>query len=308
MSLASPSIEPNKSKTGFIGRFRAMASPCEVHLETTNYSLAEQTINLVAQEAWRIENKFSRYSTDNLLHRINQHEVVKLDDEFKRLLDFSYQCYELSDGLFDITSGILRRVWRFDGSDNIPSEEAIRPLLNHIGLTKLKYDGRVLQVPEGMELDLGGIGKEYAVDRCLQIAVKQTGMPCLVNFGGDLACNMPRVKDISEKDSASKSVVPWQVAIEQVENESSIVINLYRGALATSGDVKRFLLKDGIRYGHIINPLTGKSVTNAPHTITVAADTCIEAGLFSTLAILNADQAESFLQQQEIPYWIKNPS
>ena len=82
------------------------------------------------------------------------------------------------------------------------------------------------------------------------------------------------------------------------------IFQLYKGAIATSGDAHRFLVKDGVRYSHILNPKTGWPVKDAPHTVSVAAGTCIEAGMLSTFAMLQGAQAEEFLKLQEVDYWI----
>ncbi|WP_396589139.1 FAD:protein FMN transferase [Bermanella sp. R86510] len=298
MNNQDSSVRINKTENGYIGYFRAMASPCEVHIETSNQGMANDVVKTIADEAWRIEAKFSRYRTDNLLYRINQHEYVELDDELKRLMVFSQQCFELSEGLFDITSGILRKVWTFDCSDRVPKQSDITPLLENIGFEKLQYDGFSLHVPEGMEIDFGGIGKEYAVDRCMQLATNISNAPILVNFGGDLLCNGPRAV-------VNGKPVSWQVGIEKVGGGASAILSLNYGAIATSGDARRYLLKEGIRYSHILNPKTGLSITSAPRSISVAASTCIEAGLFSTLAMLQGHDAEAFLQEQGVAYWLQ---
>jgi FAD:protein FMN transferase len=102
----------------------------------------------------RNEHKFSRYRDDNIVHRINHSAGVPLqvDEETAALLDFAAQCYELSDGRFDITSGILRQVWRFDGSNLLPTTEQVQSLLGHIGWSKLTWQRPWLTLPAGMEL------------------------------------------------------------------------------------------------------------------------------------------------------------
>ena len=82
------------------------------------------------------------------------------------------------------------------------------------------------------------------------------------------------------------------------------MIKLQQGALATSGDQHRYLEKDGIRYCHVLNPKTGWPVEDPPHTISVSAPTCVEAGMLSTMALLQGKDAVAFLQAQDIPYWI----
>jgi thiamine biosynthesis lipoprotein len=278
------------------GTFNAMASPCEVIMETDDRSEAENILKIVAAEAWRIEQKFSRYRDDNIIYRINNAEgnTIEVDEETARLLDFSDQLFQMSDGMFDVTSGVLRKVWRFDQSDNIPDQQQIDALLPIIGWNKVSWNNPYLKLEPGMEIDLGGIGKEYAVDRCTQLAHESSRASVLINFGGDLAVTRPR------NDGAK-----WTIGRLTSQPSSAVaVIKLKQGALATSGDAHRFLLKDGVRYGHVLNPKTGWPVDDPPHTVSVAASTCIEAGMLSTLALLQGSKAEAFLQAQEVPFWI----
>lgn len=306
--MAEP-VSISSTKSGFVGRFSVMASPCEILIESPQQqsnivelqAQVSNAINAVYQEAKRIEQKFSRYLNGNITHAINNAngQAITLDDETAKLMDFAFQCYELSEGLFDISSGILRKAWTFDGSDQLPAPEAIENVLPLVGLDKVQWNSPILTLKTGMELDFGGIGKEYAVDRCLMEATQQLAkykltLPVLVNFGGDLACNGPRLNG-----------KPWQVGIESVGGGEPAMLTLGKGAMATSGDARRFLLKDGIRYSHILNPKTGQSIVGAPRSVTVAANTCIEAGLISTLSLLHGDQAKSFLAEQDIPHWIQ---
>ncbi|HEY5716128.1 MAG TPA: FAD:protein FMN transferase, partial [Psychromonas sp.] len=129
-------INKQNNAAGFIGRFNAMASDCEVLVECKQRTLAERIINAVFYEAKRIEEKYSRYLTTNIVYRINNSDGkrILLDEETSLLLNFAYQCHQLSDGLFDITSGVLRQAWHFDGSDNIPTAGQIKKLLPFIGL------------------------------------------------------------------------------------------------------------------------------------------------------------------------------
>jgi thiamine biosynthesis lipoprotein len=284
-------------ETGFWkGTFMAMASPCDVLMEVEDELLAQDILDAVAAEAWRIEDKFSRYKKDNIIYRINNAhgEAVAVDEETQRLLDFANELYEISEGLFDVTSGVLRKIWKFDGSDNVPSSKEIKKILKDIGWQKVTRQEGSVTLPEGMEIDLGGIGKEYAVDRCVQIAQQKTRESVLVNFGGDLSVTTPR------KDNRF-----WSVGrLITGSDEAYGMFQLYSGAIATSGDAHRYLIKDGVRYSHILNPVTGQSVIDAPHTVSVAAATCVEAGMMSTLAMLQGGRAEAFLKIQEVDYWI----
>ncbi|MFV9615227.1 MAG: FAD:protein FMN transferase [Gammaproteobacteria bacterium] len=288
--------ELKKENDFWKGCFMAMASPCDVLMEVEDESLAQEILNAVANEAWRIEDKFSRYKEDNIIFQINHSngETIAIDDETSRLLDFANELFEISEGLFDVTSGVLRQCWKFDGSDNVPDKKQVKKILKNIGWQKISRQEGGIVLPEAMEIDLGGIGKEYAVDRCVQIARQRTKQSVLVNFGGDLAMT-----------TARNNKTFWSVGrLITGSDEACGIFQLYSGAIATSGDANRYLLKDGKRYSHILNPKTGWSVIDAPHTVSVAAATCIEAGMMSTLAMLQGGQAEAFLKLQEVDYWI----
>ncbi|MDB5987186.1 MAG: FAD:protein transferase [Nevskia sp.] len=274
---------------GFAGRFEAMASPCEVLADGADERELSELTGIAAAEVWRIERHWSRYLSGNIVDRINtaRGRAVKVDDETAHFLSYAQQLYELSDGLFDVTSGVLRRVWKFDGSDRLPDAQAVEALLPLVGWSKVQWQPPLLKMKRDMQIDFGGIGKEYAVDRACTLVSAQTRHPLLVNCGGDLAASAPR-----------RDGQPWLVGIDaQIADVATPVIRLLRGAVATSGDAHRFLLKDGMRYPHILNPKTGWPVLGGPRVVTVAADTCTEAGVLSTLALLHGAQAAQLLQK-----------
>ena len=284
----------------WLGRFHAMASPCEVLIDTQDSSLAEHLVHIALQEAQRIEHKLSRYREDNIIYRINNASGarVKVDEETAQMLDYAAQCYELSEGLFDVTSGVLRRAWKFDGSDKVPGKDQVRKLLARIGWHKVRWRRPYIQMPKGMQIDLGGIGKEYSVDRTTLLLRQASNISCLVNYGGDIATTGQR-----------QNGKGWIVGIENPDPSPSAIsvqIKIYelkQGAIATSGDARRYLLKNGVRYSHILNPRTGWPVIDAPRSVTVITDTCTEAGILATLAMLHGTQAEEFLAQQGVQYW-----
>ncbi|MES9990390.1 MAG: FAD:protein FMN transferase [Candidatus Thiodiazotropha sp.] len=280
------------------GSFQAMASPCEIFMEVEEEELAWRLLHCAADEARRIEAKFSRYRDDNIVHQINNSHgrTIEVDGEVAQLLNFAQLCWELSDGLFDITSGVLRRVWRFDGGSTIPDSTTIEALLPLVGWRHVDWSPPYLTLPEGMEIDFGGIGKEYAVDRVLLQLQQQTDTGLLVNFGGDINTNGRRGGDGI-----------WSIGIEDPGrlNSASAILKIRQGALATSGNTRRYLQRDGKRYGHVLNPKTGWPVAYAPSSATVAADTCTEAGVLATFALLHGNDSEAFLKSQEVRYWLR---
>jgi thiamine biosynthesis lipoprotein len=279
------------------GRFQAMASPCELFMELDQEPLARKLLRAAAWETWRIEQKLSRYRDDNIIHRINssQGQSVEVDDEVAHLLDFAQQCWELSDGLFDITSGVLRRIWHFDGGSEIPDDTSVQALMPLVGWQHVSWTRPYFTLPEGMQIDFGGIGKEYAVDRVLLLLKQLTDGKLLLNFGGDINTN-----------GRNSSDGAWSIGIEDPNRPDSAtaVLKIRQGALATSGDTRRYLIRGAKRYGHILNPITGWPVDHAPRSVTVAAPTCTEAGMLATFALLQGKKAEDFLNQQQVKFWL----
>jgi len=288
-------LERPAAQGHWTGRFTAMASPCEVLIDLDDEAECRRLARLAAAEAQRIERAWSRYRDDNIIHAINTSggRPVTVDPETAQMLDLAARCHELSGGRFDVTSGALRRAWRFDGTDRIPAPDEVRALLPLVGWRRVRWEPPVLTLPTGMEIDLGGLGKEYAVDRAAELLGRETAAGVLVNFGGDLRASGPA------RSGA------WEVGIEDPEGRGAGLrrLSVSRGGLATSGDARRFLLRDGIRYTHVLNPRTGWPVRQAPASVTVLADSCLEAGLLATLGLLHGREAEGFLREQRVRFW-----
>jgi thiamine biosynthesis lipoprotein len=298
LGMQGPAASLERIEDHFVGRFVAMASPCELLVDTDDRASAAALLRAAGREARRIEHKFSRYRLDNLVHRINHSggQPVRVDQETALLLDYAATCHEVSDGMFDITSGALRRVWRFDGGDRVPSPAQVREALQHVGWHRVRWEDSTLTLPAGMEIDLGGVGKEYAVDHTAVLLAAQTCEAFLVNFGGDLFAS-----------GARRGGRPWGVGLDDPERTGAAVlyhIEFARGGLATSGDARRFIRHQGKRLGHILDPKTGWPVKDAPHSVTVLDRTCLEAGSLSTLAYLQGPRAREFLEQQGVEFRI----
>jgi FAD:protein FMN transferase len=291
MQQKSSETSPNRHN------FLAMASPCEVQIEGLSAPEFAKIVMLAEAEARRIETKFSRYRDDSVLSKINRSnaKAIAIDTETSALLSYAAQCHALSAGLFDVTSGVLRRMWKFDGSDRVPTGEAVAKILPLVGWDKVTLGDGMITLPAGMEIDFGGLGKEYAVDRALLAIAVATDAPALVNFGGDLRVTGPRLDG-----------QPWRIAIEAADEwaNAAAMVEISGGAITTSGDAKRFQMKNGIRYSHILNPRTGWPVVNPPRSVTVAAASCMEAGILSTLAMLHGQDAETFLNAEKCVAWV----
>jgi thiamine biosynthesis lipoprotein len=276
-----------------------MGGPCEVLAEVADETEARKITDAVAACAWRVENKFSRYRADNIVARINAAagSSVEVDSETANLLDFAALVHRLSDGLFDITSGVLRKAWTFDGGRRLPAQSEIDALLPLVGWSKVHWLRPMITLPPGMQIDFGGIGKEYAVDQAIQLVAQMSSAALLVNFGGDLA--VTRSRDGNRA---------WRVGIEGIDaavQRAAMLVDLTAGALSTSGDTYRYVESEGRRLSHILDPRTGWPVSGAPRSVTVAAPTCTNAGMLTTLAMLRGPKAEAFLESEGVRHWLQ---
>jgi thiamine biosynthesis lipoprotein len=279
--------------------FKAMGSPCEVQLFAPNDKEASRVAALVIADVERLEALYSRYRADSFLSEINRVAAtggaIAVDDETAHLLDYAATCHAQSDGMFDITSGILRRAWRFD-RDQPPDAAQIAALLNRVGWHRLRWEPPVLSFPAaGMEIDFGGIVKEYAVDRAAVIC-RDAGIPnAVVNLGGDLRVAGPRA------DGS-----PWKIGIRHPRQADGIVesIAMREGALASSGDYERCIVFEGVRYGHILNPKTGWPVRHMA-AVSVLSDLCVVAGSASTIGMLRETDGPAWLAELGLPHlWV----
>jgi len=277
--------------------FKAMAGACEIHLEGAGtVERLRQAAQRGVAEVQRIEAKYSRYQTASIVSRINAAagtgQAVEVDSETAGLIDFAATLFDFSGGLFDITSGVLRRAWDFR-SGRLPSAAALQDLLPLVGWPQVHWaDGRVSLTRPGMELDFGGFGKEYAADRAATALIEAGQRHGWVNLGGDIRVLGPRADG-----------QPWRFGIRHPRQDGATIasVELSSGALATSGDYERFLIHEGQRYCHILDPQTGWPVQHW-QSVSASAPACIAAGALTTIAMLKGAQAPDFLAEQQASY------
>ncbi len=272
-------------------RFQAMASACAVHVQGSNPAASATIAAATEAEVRRIEARYSRYRSDSELARINAVAArggsTEIEAETAGLIAYAQACYRSSEGAFDISSGLLRRAWNFSAT-RLPEQRDIEALLPRIGLDKVALSGTRLSfaVP-GMELDLGGLGKEYAADRAAEICADFGARHGFVDLGGDIRIIGP------QEDGA-----PWRIGIRHPRDAAVLVaeIALEQGALATSGDYERFIEIDGRRYCHVIDPRNGWPAQGLT-SVTVIADRCLVAGSLSTTAMLRGRGGVAWLRR-----------
>ncbi len=220
--------------------------------------------------------------------------AVSVDDETAHLIDFGAALHAQSEGRFDLTSGVLRRVWDFK-VQRVPSQSAIDALLPLIGWSQVRWDRRSIELPRaGMEIDFGGIGKEYAADRAGTALVEHGARHGFVNLGGDVRVIGP-----------APDGTPWRIAVQHPRGAAGEILahlDVASGALATSGDYERYLVVDGRRYCHIMDPRTGWPV-EAWQSVSVVAPLAVAAGACATIAMLHdVESGLEFLNAQGVRY------
>jgi len=273
-------------------RFNAMACSCTIMLAADDERAAAALVQPAIDEVHRIERKYSRYLADSVVGRINAGagmDWVELDLETLGLLGYASELYAISGGLFDLTTGVLRRGWNFSagGERRVPAQDELEPLLALTGWPSVQREGARLRLPRaGMELDFGGFGKEYAADRAAALLLLAQGVRSgYVNLGGDLRVLGPR------PDGS-----PWPIGIQDPRDMQATIasIDVASGALATSGDYERFFIVDGQRYCHVLDPRNGYPVRHW-RSVSVLAPLAVAAGSCSTIAMLKGEEGLNFL-------------
>ena len=279
--------------------FRAMASEHAIVVDGVAEAIADAAIAAAIADVRRIEAKYSRYRDDSVTSAINRAAggaPVTVDAETAALLDYADRCFRLSEGRFDVTSGVLRRAWDFRRTPpRLPDEGELAALCAQVGWQDVERDGRSIRLPRaGMEIDFGGIGKEYAADRAASMLAGHGVAHALVNLGGD-------VRALGGQADGT----PWRIGVRHPrarEAGAAIAeVEIADGAVATSGDYERFIEVDGRRYCHLLDPRTGWPV-QAWQSVSVVAPLAVVAGSVATIAMLFAEGAGAFLAAQGLPW------
>ena len=278
----------------------AMGSFCEVQIFDESRINAKNVTRKLSSEVHRLENKFSRYRSNSFVSEINfsagNRMGVRIDSETQKLFEHAQSCYEQSNGLFDVTAGVLNQAWDFK-SGRVPDQSEIDELLELVGFNRLSWRKSRLMLPAKMQIDFGGIVKEYAADAVANLARRLGVKHGLINVGGDFAVIGPQPGDM-----------PWPIGVADPKGDGSLMakIEIMDGGLASSGDYERFFVHEGRRYSHILNPKTGWPCSGL-RAVSVAGNLCTVAGSIATIAMLKEEPAGvEWLQQSELAHVYMN--
>ena len=220
---------------------------------------AEQNIDAVIAEITRIEYLISDWKPTTQVSEVNQNagiRAVKVDREVFELTQRALHFSEITNGGFDISFAAMDRIWKFDGSmTEIPSAEAVKKSVEKVGYKNIILDSvnsTIFLKLKGMKIGFGALGEGYATDKCRAI-MKAKGIEAgIINGSGDMSTwgRQPSGKD-------------WNIGITNPFDTDKLiaVVPISNGAVTTSGSYEKFVVLDGKRYSHIINPATGYPAT-----------------------------------------------
>jgi FAD:protein FMN transferase len=262
--------------------FQAMGTRCAVQFHGIAASLARDFQREVVRWVSGFEARYSRFIPDSLIGRINAaagEHWVETDPDTDRLFGFCQELYFFTRGAFDPTALPLMKLWNWKAQPPVlPQAEAIRRARELVGWNKVqRRPGGVFLPERGMSIDLGGIGKEYAVDCVINLAIERGIGNVLVDFGQDV-----RVRGTPPDKGF------WWIGLEDPDAPGKCWtgVAVTDHAVATSGDYVRCFYVDGRRYGHIIDPRTGYPADSGCKAVSVIAPSCTIAGLLTTTALI----------------------
>ena len=267
-------------------KFQAMGTTCHVVFKGDDMAAAEAYRQAVLHWVKTFEAKYSRFREDSLVSEINRQagkDWVELDPDAESVLGMIDTVCFLSKGVLDPTSLPLTLLWkRAAEADTLPTDEAIAETLGRIGWSKVERVRGRIRLPEaGMALDLGGYGKEYAVDQVADLASDYGIKDVLVDFGRD-------VRALGSPPDAPC----WVIGVEDgaKPGETWERLALKDQAVASSGNYRRHVTIQGTEYGHLIDCRSGWPVRHDCQGSTVVSERCLDAGIFASTAFILGPQ------------------
>jgi thiamine biosynthesis lipoprotein len=249
-----------------------------------------------------VNQTMSTYIPDSELSLLNQNTEsnwLEISDDLYSVIEHANQVSIVTHGAFDVTVGSLVNLWGFGPdpfTNDIPDESLLQTTMQHVGYEKIGIDllsNRISKSDPDLYIDLSGIAKGYAVDRIAEYLEKKNINRYLIEIGGEL-----KAKGLNAEQH------PWQIGIEQAKSlERSIqrIVGLKDAAMATSGDYRNYFEKDGIRYSHTINPVSGKPIKHKLASVTVLHPSAMHADAMATaFMVLGTEKTHALANELNI--------
>ena len=258
--------------------FKALGTNCMIKFRHESDRRSLEFAAAALDWIGKFEAKFSRFRPDSLVSRVNAAagtDWVDTDAEMEEMLDIADGLFTRTNGILDPTMLPLLLVWDWKVvHERLPHKDEVKAAFERTGWQKIRRKPGAILLPQaGMGLDFGGFGKEFAVDRLIKIARLHGIEDALVDLGRDIFA------------IGGNGTHPfWHVGIEDGSHPGQCWggLAISGKAVSASGNYTRFFSHDGVCYGHILDPRTGWPVRNEVRAVTVVADSCLEAGIYST--------------------------
>lgn len=272
-----------------------MTSPFEMTVVAKDTIEGNEFIDAAIAEVSRIENLVSDWKPETQISHVNQNagiKPVKVDDEIFQLIQRAIKVSKLTDGAFDISYASMDKIWKFDGSmKEMPTPEAIKKSVEKVGYQKIILDEKEKTVflrDKGMKLGLGGIAQGFIADKIKTLLVSKGCTSGIANVSGDI-CAWGKQPDGK----------PWTVGIVNPMNKTKVFATfpLEDSAVETSGTYERYVVFNGIRYSHIINPKTGYPAQGIVSVTTFAKQTEMADVLAKGVFLFGVDAGLNFINQ-----------
>jgi thiamine biosynthesis lipoprotein len=273
--------------------FRAMGTSVEALVEAAPSAAVLAGLAGVRAEFERLEDVFSRFRADSELMRLNEAGSIEASDDLLEVVELALAARERTAGRFDPTLHDALVAAGYDRTFDRLDEDGAAPAARAAALTSggdVAIHGRRIELGPGVRIDLGGIVKGFAADRCAR-RLARVG-PCLVNAGGDLAV------------AGTRRAGPWPVAVRLPRGELTLAVAA--GGLATSGRDRRRWRRDGQQRHHLIDPATLEPAAGGPLSVTVAAPSATEAEVLAKRLFLAGERAEREAEAVGTPAAIVN--
>lgn len=272
-----------------------LGSPFEMTVVANDTVQGNQYIDLAIAEVKRVENLISDWIPTTQISRVNQNagiKPIKVDKEVFQLVERAIKVSQITSGAFDISYASMDKIWKFDGSMKVkPTEEAIKKSVSKIGYKNIILDSKeqtIFLKNVGMKLGLGGIGQGYIADKVKDLLKSKGCKAGIVNVSGDINAWGTQIDGKS-----------WTVAIVNPMNKNKVfaIFPLQNSAVETSGSYEKFVIFDGIRYSHIIDPRTGYPAQGVVSVSVFAKQTEIADALATGIFVLGVDVGLDLVNQ-----------
>lgn len=283
--LRQPQSEGQVARTALI-----MGTVVDVRAYGEDEKRLEKAVDAAFEEMARLEQLLSSHIASSEVSQLSQaQEGLKLSPETLRLIEMGQEIARRSGGAFDMTLGRLKQLWDVESENpRIPADEAIAAVLQGTGLTALKVEGdRVVKARPDLAVDLGGIAKGYAVDRAVEVLAEYGVVSATVNAGGD-------IRLLGDKNGK-----PWRIGIQHPRRSDDLLVTLLLQdrAVVTSGDYERFFERDGVRYHHILDPVSGRPARLCRSVTVVAADAARADALATAAFVMGPESGMKLLEE-----------